>query len=441
MLNNSLFFSNIIVIFIFLGVISCQVIELTSRNFNEKVLQSEGPWIVSFTAPWCGHCQRLKPEYHAAAESLGGVVNLGNVNCDEEKDLAYQYGVRGFPTIKYFPAGRAKKSSPEDYQSGRDANSIVQYAMSRFDNLQDPTIFLKDEESLDKFLLASGGQSGNTKSSTVPTMMSILLTNKKKNPALFKSLAVEYGWANRMRFGWMNDEKLMLSLKLIEDPKKELPRIIFIPPLTKPTSAVGSSDETINLLRKHLTESAVVYNSGPLKKDKIVEFYQGQLKKHEPRPAEKLTTIDKGASSSVSVPDITEKNYGELCGNLCVLGCGSDRSLFQSIAQRYKADFSKLNFIWAGQIVDQKEISLRNMKFCKEFLKSENEDVDLNGSGVTLVAVRGKRLKIATLKNVRATVDTERFVESLLFGGAAFSNIDELHSNLLSPNKQQTDEL
>lgn len=42
----------------------------------------------------------------------------------EEKDLATRYGVTGFPTIKYFPAGDAE---PETYSGGRDAKSFVEF--------------------------------------------------------------------------------------------------------------------------------------------------------------------------------------------------------------------------------------------------------------------------------------------------------------------------
>ena len=55
------------------------VVELTPANFQKEVMKSDSVWIVEFYAPWCGHCQRLTPEYKKAATALKGVVK---VNCE-----------------------------------------------------------------------------------------------------------------------------------------------------------------------------------------------------------------------------------------------------------------------------------------------------------------------------------------------------------------------
>ena len=52
------------------------VVELTPANFQKEVIKSDSVWIVEFYAPWCGHCQRLVPDYTKAAKALKGVVKV-----------------------------------------------------------------------------------------------------------------------------------------------------------------------------------------------------------------------------------------------------------------------------------------------------------------------------------------------------------------------------
>merc|ERR1711981_1514968 len=96
------------------------VVILTDSNFDKLVMESEEPFLIEFYAPWCGHCQRLEPEWNEAAaqlkEKTGGKVKVAKVDCTENQGLAQRFGVQGFPTIKIFNAGN--KGSPEDYNAG-----------------------------------------------------------------------------------------------------------------------------------------------------------------------------------------------------------------------------------------------------------------------------------------------------------------------------------
>jgi len=115
-----------------------KVVTLTDSNFRAKVVEGGDPWLVEFYAPWCGHCQRLEPEWKAASaevhEKTGGKVKLGMVDATQEQSTAQQFGIQGYPTIKmFFPDGRV-----EDYNGGREKNDFVSQAMIMFEEVADP---------------------------------------------------------------------------------------------------------------------------------------------------------------------------------------------------------------------------------------------------------------------------------------------------------------
>ena len=104
------------------------VVKLTKDNFKKLVLDSDELWFVEFFAPWCGHCKQLAPAWEEAANRLKGVVKVGAVDMTTDQDVGQPYGIQGFPTIKFFGFNKQK---PLDYQSGRDADTLVNYAIDK----------------------------------------------------------------------------------------------------------------------------------------------------------------------------------------------------------------------------------------------------------------------------------------------------------------------
>jgi len=63
------------------------------------------------------------------------VVGIYDVDCTTQGEpLCGKWGVKGYPTIKYFMAG---KKSAKDYQGGRDFNSLKSFVESTFKALCD----------------------------------------------------------------------------------------------------------------------------------------------------------------------------------------------------------------------------------------------------------------------------------------------------------------
>lgn len=67
-------------------------------------------------APWCGHCKALAPEYSKAAALLAAesaAVTLAKVDGPAEPELTKEFGVVGYPTLKFFQNGN--RTDPEEY--------------------------------------------------------------------------------------------------------------------------------------------------------------------------------------------------------------------------------------------------------------------------------------------------------------------------------------
>eukprot|EP00606_Chrysophyceae_sp_TOSAG23-5_P001313 GSChrysophyteH2.ASY1.ANO1.1431.1 assembled CDS len=99
------------------------VVHLTPESFAE-VVDGSSNVLVEFYAPWCGHCKNLAPEWDIAGKAFypEDDIVIAAFDATTSDTIAQNFGVQGYPTIKYFPKGGAE---PEDYQGGRTADDIV----------------------------------------------------------------------------------------------------------------------------------------------------------------------------------------------------------------------------------------------------------------------------------------------------------------------------
>lgn len=136
--------------------------------------------MVRFYAPWCGHCQNLKPAYEKAAKNLDGLAKVAAINCDDDdnKLLCGRMGVQGFPTLKIMtPSKKPGKPRVEDYQGARSAKAIVDAVVDRIPN------HVKKVTDKDLEIWASEDPE---------TPKAVLFTEKGTTSSLIRAIAVDF---------------------------------------------------------------------------------------------------------------------------------------------------------------------------------------------------------------------------------------------------------
>ncbi|KAF3069412.1 putative protein disulfide-isomerase [Trichoderma lentiforme] len=233
------------------------VLQVDAKSYDRLIAKSNHTSIVEFYAPWCGHCQNLKPAYEKAAKNLDGLAKVAAVDCDDDANKAFcgTMGVKGFPTLKIVRPGK-KYGRPvvEDYQGQRSAGAIVDAVVAKINNhvvkLTDKDIdgFLKKEEEKPK---------------------AILFTEKGTTSALLRSIAIDF--LDAVTVGQVRNKETATVEKF---GISSFPSFVLIP---------GGGKE------------AITY-SGELNKKDMVEFLK-QAAQPNPDPSPSSAKPNKKASS------------------------------------------------------------------------------------------------------------------------------------------------
>lgn len=80
-------------------------LEITDKDFQEKVLESDVPVLVDFWAAWCGPCRMVGPIIDELNTEYEGKAVIAKMDVDQNQEFAAKYGVRNIPTVLFFKNG------------------------------------------------------------------------------------------------------------------------------------------------------------------------------------------------------------------------------------------------------------------------------------------------------------------------------------------------
>ena len=82
------------------------VTELDKTTYEKFPDQPGRVVMVDFHADWCGPCRKLGPSLEKIAKEHKGLVLIGKVNVDTNKEIAAKEGVSGIPDVRVYRDGK-----------------------------------------------------------------------------------------------------------------------------------------------------------------------------------------------------------------------------------------------------------------------------------------------------------------------------------------------
>ncbi|AGO10947.1 AaceriAFR559Cp [[Ashbya] aceris (nom. inval.)] len=237
-----------------------QIMELTPKTFKRAVYGTNHTTLVEFYAPWCGHCQKLKPTMERAARALDGLVQVAAVNCHVEanQQLCMKHGVEGYPTLAVFhpaagKAGGRARHSREPYQGPRKLRPMVDFSLARMRN----HVRRLDGDKL-RVLFEDGGS----------RPLAVLASTRDRVAPLYKSMAID--WLGAVDFSFVAAAKLPKDTPVPDRPGLR----------SCAEHLAGNLDRSALLLFDPKSDECHVY-SGKLTKPAVAEFLSKVAKPQE----------------------------------------------------------------------------------------------------------------------------------------------------------------
>lgn len=79
--------------------------EFDDENFEEEVLEADGPVLIDFWGSWCTACQRMRPVVEKLKKKWDGKIKIGYLNVDKNPQISSKYEIEKTLTHILFEDG------------------------------------------------------------------------------------------------------------------------------------------------------------------------------------------------------------------------------------------------------------------------------------------------------------------------------------------------
>lgn len=79
--------------------------DITDEDFQRDLRESTDPFVIFFSASWCGPCTQLKKAVRELSESMKGDVDFYLMDIEQSPETSSHYQIRNLPSLALFSDG------------------------------------------------------------------------------------------------------------------------------------------------------------------------------------------------------------------------------------------------------------------------------------------------------------------------------------------------